>query len=56
MSTTVTASAPGEDDETVEIENNYVLIREGSAYIHGVQVHRHKDGTSTHVITVKGIR
>ena len=56
MPTTVTASAPGEGSESVEIENNYVLIRDGSAYIHGVQVHRHKDGTSTHVITVKGIR
>lgn len=56
MPTTVTASAPGEETETVEITDNYVLVREGTAHIHGVQVHRHKDGTQTHVITVKGIR
>ena len=43
---------PGE----VVIENNYVLITDGSTYQHGVVVHYCKDGTQTHVITVKGIR
>lgn len=43
---------PGE----VTIENNYVLIVDGTAYSHHVNVHYLKDGTQTHVITVKGIR
>lgn len=42
------------DRETVDITDNYVLIREGSAYVSSTQIHRLKDGTVTHVITVKG--
>jgi hypothetical protein len=55
MPTTVTAT-DGEHTDSVEIENNYVLIVDGTAYRHGVTVHRHKDGTQSHVITVKGIK
>lgn len=52
----VTVSHPDQGDETQEIQDNYVLVCAGTAYHHGVTVHRHKDGTQTHVITVKGIR
>jgi hypothetical protein len=55
VTTTVTAT-DGETSESHEVNDNYVLTTDGSAYVHGVQVYRHKDGTSTHVITVKGIR
>lgn len=55
MSTTVTATQ-GEHSDSVDIADNYVLITDGTCYRHGVVVHRHKDGTQTHVITVKGIR
>ncbi len=57
--TRVTAETvePGEQplDEVV-IENNYVLVTDGSAYQHGVVIHVRTDGTQTHVITVKGVR
>ena len=43
---------PGE----VVIENNYVLIADGTAFQHDVVVHYCKDGTQTHVITVKGCK
>jgi hypothetical protein len=43
---------PGE----VTIEDNYVLICDGTAYHSGVVVHLCKDGTQTHVITIKGIK
>ena len=56
MPTTVTASAPGEGSESHEIEDNYVVTCDGSAHVHGVVVHRLKDGTTTHVLTIKGIR
>lgn len=46
----------GESSESHEITDNYLLTTAGTAYVHGVQVYRHKDGTSTHVLTVKGIR
>ena len=42
--------------ETVDVTDNYVLIREGSAYVASTHVHRLKDGTVTHVITVKGCK
>lgn len=54
--TKVTAFHPDQGEETSEIEDNYVLTTAGTAYLHGVTVHRCKDGTQTHVITVKGIR
>lgn len=44
------------ESQTIEITDNYVLIREGDAYVSNIVVHRKKDGTRTHVITVKGIR
>lgn len=44
------------ETETTEITNTYLLITEGTAYHHGVTLHRLKDGTQTHVITVKGCR
>lgn len=55
MPTTVTAT-DGTSIESHDVTDNYVLTTDGTAYVHGVQVHRHKDGTSTHVITVKGLR
>lgn len=57
MATHVTATdlATGEQ-ETIQFVDNYVLIREGSAYVDSVVVHHKKDGTITHVITVKGIK
>jgi len=55
MPTKVTAT-DGEHTDTIEIEDNYVLIVDGTAYRHGVVVHCLKDGTETHVITVKGCR
>ena len=55
MSTTVTAT-DGKDTDSVEIKDNYVLIVDGAAYRHSVVVHNLRDGTQTHVITVKGIR
>ena len=55
MTTKVTATDYETGDvESVEITDNYVLIREGSAYISGTTLHVCKDGTVTHVITVKG--
>lgn len=55
MAITVTAT-DGDTSESHEITDNYVITLAGTAYIHGVQVYRHEDGTSTHMITVKGIR
>ena len=40
-----------EQAETVDIENNYVLIRDGSAYVDSVQVH----SNGTHVLVIKGV-
>lgn len=51
--TTVTASAGG-SSQTVTIRDNYVLICDGTAHA-DVTVHYRKDGTQTHVITVKGL-
>ena len=56
VTTRVTADADDQGPETIEIHDDYVLVCDGSAYRHGVTVHRLKDGTQTHVITVKGIR
>ena len=56
MSTKVTASDGIGPDETLEVTDNYVLVRDGSAYIASTQIHRLKDGTVTHVITVKGCK
>lgn len=62
MATTVKISAPSlndpgaTDEDSAVIEDNYVLITDGTAHRHHVQVHWRKDGTCTHVITVKGIR
>ena len=53
--TTVTASQ-GEESGSVQIRDNYVLICDGTAYEAGMVVHHLKDGTQTHVITVKGCR
>lgn len=44
------------DTGTVEIMDNYVLTTAGTCEATHVQVSRAKDGTETHVITVKGIR
>ena len=53
MTTRVTAEdVETGEKETVEITDNYVLIREGSAYISSVV--RHANGT--HVITIKGCK
>ena len=57
MTTHVTAQdADDGSSETQTITNNYVLVRDGSAYIANVQMHRLKDGSTTHVITVKGCK
>jgi len=56
MATRVTAEADDQGPESIEIHDNYVLVCDGSAYRHSVVVHRLKDGTQTHVITVKGLR
>lgn len=45
-----------EETGTVEILDNYVLITSGRCQQTNVTVHYGKDGTQTHVITVKGIR
>lgn len=45
-----------EDTNTVEVMDNYVLITAGTCHQTYMQVSRAKDGTQTHVITVKGIR
>lgn len=45
-----------EDTSTAEVMDNYVLICAGSCEQTYVQVSQAKDGTETHVITVKGIR
>ena len=57
MSTTVVAT--DDDDgssQTVQITDNYVLVRDGDAHVTNTTVHYLKDGTVTHVITVKGCR
>lgn len=57
--TRVTAETVDPSDQPkgeVVIENNYVLITDGTAHQHGVVVHVRADGTQTHVITVKGVR
>lgn len=45
-----------EDTDTAEIMDDYVLICAGRCQRTYVQVSRAKDGSETHVITVKGIR
>lgn len=45
-----------EETGTVEIMDDYALTCAGSCWRSYVQVSRAKDGTETHVITVKGIR
>ena len=53
--TQVTANEVGEDPsraQSVTIENNYVVIVDGSAFAASTQVH----ANGTHVITVKGVR
>lgn len=52
---TVTDDETG-DAETTEVADNYVLITAGTAHCQGVQVHFGKDGTQTHVITVRGCK
>jgi len=42
--------------ETIEIEDNYVLITDGRCHVTHTQVIQAKDGSQTHVITVKGCR
>lgn len=55
--TTVTCQADdGLPPESVTIEDDYLLVVDGTANHHHVTVHWCKDGTQTHVITVKGIR
>lgn len=57
VSTTVTATDDEDgSSETVRITDNYVLVRDGSAHVTNTTVHHLKDGTTTHVITVKGCR
>ncbi len=57
VSTTVTATDDEDgSSETVQITDNYVLVRDGSAHISNTTWHYLKDGTVTHVITVKGCR
>ncbi len=56
MTTRVTASDDAGPDETIEIHDDYVIIRDGTAWIASLQVHACKDGTSTHVVTIKGCR
>lgn len=56
MPTTVTAEAADQPKESVVIDNNYVLIVDGTAYRHSVTLHNLKDGTQTHVIVIKGIK
>jgi hypothetical protein len=45
-----------EDSDSNEIMDNYVIVCAGSCEVTNVNVHHKADGTSTHVITVKGIR
>ena len=56
--TIVTATDPddGLPPQQVEITDNYVLIRDGSATHAGVEVKFCSDGTQPHVITVTGVR
>ena len=57
MTTHVVASdAETNESEALTITDNYVLVRDGSAYIASTTLHHLKDGTTTHVITVKGCR
>jgi hypothetical protein len=44
-----------DDTGTMEIMDNYVLITAGRCEQRYVQVSMAKDGTETHVITVKGV-
>jgi len=44
-----------EDTSSIEIMDNYVLITAGRCEQTYVQVSTAKDGTQTHVITVKGV-
>jgi hypothetical protein len=53
--TTVTAT-DGRSSETHSIVDDYVITTDGSAHVDNVQIHRRSDGTSTHVITVRGCR
>jgi hypothetical protein len=54
----VTFSHAYQGEETVDIQDNYVLVCAGTCTRHGVGVvvHYLGDGTETHVITVKGIK
>ncbi len=53
MTTRVTAEdVETGETETAEITDNYVLIREGSAYVANTVVH----ANGTHILTVKGCK
>lgn len=45
-----------DESDTAEVMDNYVLICAGTCQRTYVQVSAAKDGTQTHVITVKGIK
>jgi hypothetical protein len=45
-----------EDMSTAEIMDNYILITAGRCEVTYTQVSQAKDGSETHVITVKGFR
>lgn len=56
MATQVIAQDPTGDLHEAAIDDDYVLITDGEAHRSSVVVHRLKDGSQTHVITIRGIR
>ncbi|MCR1785329.1 hypothetical protein KVF89_22505 [Nocardioides carbamazepini] len=44
------------DSKTQTIRDDYCLVAAGTAEVTSIQVYAKDDGTSTHVVTVKGVR
>ncbi|MGL5934470.1 MAG: hypothetical protein ACRCZI_02485, partial [Cetobacterium sp.] len=51
MTTRVTADS-GPDKDSVLITDNYVIVCDGTAYLHHTQIYEN----GTHVLTIKGVR
>lgn len=56
ISVTAVDLANPADSGTMEIMDDYCLIAAGSCHVTYTQVSAAKDGTETHVVTIKGIR
>ena len=47
---------PNAEPAALALEDTYALVVDGTAWIGKTTVYERKDGTQTHVVTVRGIR